>query len=201
MDSIYNQIKNRVKTSVRGSIFYPDSFSDIGSSEAVRIALMRLVKAGILIRIAQGIYSYPKIDKWDGAYLYPSIEDIAMFVASRDKLRIIPTGEYVLNLLGLSTQVPANAVFITDGSQRRILIGKRQGILFKHTSQMRSFAYKSKMMQMIVFALRAIEEGNIANRHIEVIKKHLDTVSLEEFRSDLQLAPIWIRKILTSIKG
>lgn len=201
MDSINNQIEYRVKSSSRGTIFFPDSFSDIESSEAVRTVLVRLVKSGVLIRVAQGIYCYPKIDKWDGGYLKPSIEDIAAAIAARDKVRIIPTGEYVLNLLGLSTQVPANAVFISDGSQRKISIGKGKGIFFKHTSEMRSFAYKSNMMQMIVFALKEIGDGNISEKHIEIIKEHIDAVPSELFKDDMQLAPAWIRKILLKIKG
>jgi predicted transcriptional regulator of viral defense system len=35
----------------------------LGSSEAIRQALTRLQKSGLLMRIAQGIYYYPKINK------------------------------------------------------------------------------------------------------------------------------------------
>lgn len=86
----------------------------------------------------------------------PSVEEIANTIAKRDKVRIAPVGAYVLNILGLSTQIPANVVFVTDGSQRRVSIGKGRGILFKHTSEMRTFAFSSKLMQMIVTAMREI---------------------------------------------
>ena len=36
-------------------------------------------------------------------------------IAKRDHSRIVPTGDYALNSPGLSTQVPANAVYLTDG--------------------------------------------------------------------------------------
>lgn len=113
--SVYNEIKRRVEKSKRGRLFFPDDFHP-ASSDAVRSALVRLCRAGDLMRVAQGIYCYPKVDrKWGSGIIPPSIEEIAEAIAKRDKVRIAPTGAYVLNKLGLSTQIPANVVFVTDG--------------------------------------------------------------------------------------
>lgn len=198
-DSIYNQIKMQIISSEPGSVFFPDSFAGIGSSESVRLALMRLTNSDILIRLAQGIYCYPKVDKWKGVSVNPSFDEIANAIASRDRVRIIPTGEYVLNILGLSTQVVANAVYLTDGSARRISLGKGRGILFRHTAEMRSFAYKSKIMQMLVFALKEIGYGNVTDKHLNIIEGHLSNVSEELFNEDIMLAPVWIRKQLKKL--
>ena len=198
--SVYNEIKRRIESAKRGTLFFPDGFASFGSSDAVRSALVRLCRANILIRVAQGIYYYPKIDtKWGSGIIPPSIEDIAESIAKRDKGRIAPTGAYVLNLLGLSTQIPANIVFVTDGSQRRVSIGKGKGILFKHTSEMRIFAYRSQMMRLIVTALREIGEDNVTEGQIEIIKSHLENVQPEDFQKDIQLAPIWVRKKLSAL--
>ena len=198
--SVYNEIKRRIESAKRGTLFFPDGFASFGSSGAVRSALVRLCRANILIRVAQGIYYYPKIDtKWGSGIIPPSIEDIAESIAKRDKVRIAPTGAYVLNLLGLSTQIPANIVFVTDGSQRRVSIGKGKGILFKHTSEMRIFAYRSQMMRLIVTALREIGEDNVTEGQIEIIKSHLENVQPEDFQKDIQLAPIWVRKKLSAL--
>lgn len=117
LQSVYNEIKGRIESSKRGKLFFPDDFSSFGSSDSVRAALVRLCRADIIIRVAQGIYCYPKVDtKWGSGIIPPSIEEIAEGIAKRDKVRIAPTGAYVLNKLGLSTQVPANVVFVTDGS-------------------------------------------------------------------------------------
>lgn len=88
-------------------------------------------------------------------------------------------------------------VFITDGSQRRVTIGKGKGILFRHSSEMRIFAFKSQLMALIVAALREIGEDNVTEEQLAVIKEHLASVSEEDFNHDMQLAPIWVRKILT----
>ena len=200
VQSAYNEIKRKVTSSKRGTLFFPDKFAHTASSDAVRSALVRLCKDGEIVRVAQGIYCYPKIDrKWGSGFIPPSIEDIANGIAKRDKVRIAPTGAYVLNLLGLSTQIPANVVFVTDGSQRRVTIGKGKGILFKHTSEMRTFAYKSKLMLLVVTALREIGEENVTEQQMDIIKEHLEKVPAEEFRKDIQLAPIWVRKKLQSL--
>ncbi len=195
--STYNDIKSKVESSDRGTLFFPITFASAGSSDAVRSALVRLCENGILIRIAQGIYYYPKIDtKWGNGVIPPSIEEIAEGIAIRDKVRIAPTGAFALYQLGLSTQIPANVVFITDGSPRRVSIGKGKGILFKHSSEMRIFAYRSQLMGLIVTALREIGETNVTMEQLDIIKQHLEKISEQDFAHDIQLAPIWVRKFL-----
>jgi len=198
--SAYNEIKRKVTSSKRGTLFFPDLFAHTASSDAVRSALVRLCKDGDIIRVAQGIYCYPKIDKkWGRGVIPPSIEDIANGIAKRDKVRIAPTGAYVLNILGLSKQVPANIVFVTDGSSRKVSVGKGNGILFKHTSEMRTFAYRSKLMLLIVMALREIGEENITEQQMNIIRGHLENVSADDFQNDILLAPIWVRKKIQQI--
>jgi len=202
MKSVENKIESNIKKQRRGKLVFASDFSSLGNSEAVFKALQRLQKSGFIMRVAHGIYYYPKINKnkyIKSKYLMPSIDEIAYGIAKRDKIRIAPTGVYALNALGLSTQVPANAVFITDGAPRRIAVGKGKGILFKHTSEARSLAYKSKLLMLIVSALREIGEGKATQQQLEIIKSHLSHISEQEFKTDIQLMPIWVRKILLSL--
>lgn len=200
MQSAYSEIKAVVEKSEPGTLFFPEDFAAFGSPDAVRAALVRLSRSGVIQRAAQGIYYFPKVDtKWGSGIIPPTIEEIAEGIAKRDKVRIVPTGAYCLNLLGLSTQIPANVVFVTDGSGRRVNIGKGKGILFKHTSEMRIFAFRSEMMLLIVMALREIGEKNVTREHLSVLKHHLSTVRQEEFQADIQLAPIWVRKTLLKL--
>lgn len=198
--STYNSIKKHIEESGRGTLFSPDTFADIGSSDAVRSALVRLCENGILTRVAQGIYCYSKIDeRWGGGTILPSVEEIAQAIASRDKVRIVPTGAYAMYRLGLSNQIPANVVFVTDGSPRRVSIGKGRGILFKHTSEMRTFAYKSELMALIVTALREIGEENVTEAQMSVIREQLRNIPEDDFSSDISLAPLWVRKLLLAL--
>lgn len=133
-ENIGKQIVSSIKKCGRGSIFFPSSFTAYGDIKSVSKSLERLTNDSFIIRLANGIYLYPKIDKELGLeVLYPSVEDIALQVAKRDRAHIAPTGAYAMNLLGLSTQVPMNVVFMTDGSPRKIRLGYNRTITFKHT--------------------------------------------------------------------
>ena len=202
MQSVENKIENEIKKSKRGKIFFQDDFATFGTPGAIRLALSRIEKKGLLFRVAHGIYSYPRLNKieWiDEKYILPSIDEIAHAIAKRDKVRIVPTASHALNILGLSTQVPANVVYITDGTQRRIKVGKGRGILFKHTSNTRNLAYKSKLLMLIVLALREIGEGKVMSEQMEIIKEHFSKITKQEFETDIKLIPLWIRKFLLSL--
>jgi hypothetical protein len=200
MESTENKIEKNIKRQRRGKLLFAGDFALLGNTEAVFKALQRLHKSGLIMRVAHGIYYYPKKDmKYGNTPVPPTIDEIAYGIAKRDKIRIVPTGSYALNTLGLSTQVPANAVFITDGAPRRIAVGKGRGILFKHTSEARSLAYKSRLLMLIVSALREIGEGKATLQQLEIIKSHLSKVSQKELNADIQLMPLWVRKILLSL--
>ena len=202
MQSVESKIEIEIKKSKRGKIFFQDNFATFGTPGAVRLALSRIEKKGLLVRVAHGIYSYPRINriKWiEDKYILPSIDEIARAIAKRDKIRIAPTASHALNALGLSTQVPANVVYITDGTARRIKVGKGRGILFRHTSNTRNLAYKSELLMLIVLALREIGEGKITDEQLAIIKKHFSYITKKEFETDIKLMPLWIRKLLLSL--
>ena len=129
MTSIEDKILQHIEAFPKGELFLPSDFSELGSSEAVRLSLFRLEKEGVITRVAQGIYVRPRESSLIGK-LTPTAEEVAEAIAKRDKIRTTPTGSYALNALGLSTQVPMNIVLLTDGSPIEIKVGKRK-IKFK----------------------------------------------------------------------
>lgn len=196
-ESVQKTVTKRIEEEGRGAFFFGQDFADVGTPEAVKKVLQRLEKAGMLLRIAPGIYYYPKIDEEYGlGVLYPSLSEIAEAIAKRDRATIVPTGAYALNMLGLSTQVPTNAVFCSSGSTRCVSIGEGRGIQFVHTSSVKKLAFQSRLMMLIVSALREIGEDQITDEQLAIIKEHLSHVSQEDYNHDIQLAPAWVRQIL-----
>jgi len=194
--SARNKIVKRISNYKRGKIFFPKNFIDFGSSYAINNALNRLEDEGFLIRLAHGIYLYPKKDELLGI-LYPSIDEIAKAIAKRDKATIIPTGVNALNKLGLSTQVPMNVVYLTDGSQREIKLGDRK-IKFKKTSP-KNLSTKGKLSGLAIQALKEIGQKNITDTVIYNFKKILSKENLKDLEHDAKLAPAWIAKLFFSI--
>ena len=151
---------------------------------------------GLLVRLAQGIYLYPKEHKQLGL-LYPSLEEIALAISKRDKARIIPTGIQALNKLGLSTQVPMNLVYLTDGSPRTVKI-KNNTIKYKIASP-KILSAKSETNILVIQALREIGQKNLDGNQLEKIKNILKTVDKDLIKHDMKLAPVWISKIMEEI--
>ena len=191
--SVQTRIENKIKSMKRGRILFPSNFDDIGNVEVVKKSLLRLENKKFLVRLVHGIYLYPKQDKLLGI-LYPTIEEIALAIAERDKARIIPTGTTALNKLGLSTQIPMNIVFLTDGAPRSILVGKRT-IKLKRTSP-KNLAVKGKITSLIIQALKEIGKDNVTAAQLEKIKIHLEKEKQEIIEHDAKLAPVWISKIM-----
>lgn len=193
MQSIENKILKRIKSKPRGTILIPNDFSQFGSSEAIRITLHRLSKKGEIQRIGHGIYARPQISKFLGEIL-PGAEEIAKAIAKRDMIKIIPTGVTALNALGLSTQVPMNLVYLTDGAPRKITIGK-QSIKLKKTTPKNLLA-KGRFSGLVIQALREIGQHEITESEKFKIIEILKQEDKKKLKHDIQLAPIWIRKIM-----
>ncbi len=193
VNSIHNQVERRIRSRRRGSVFFADDFTAIGSPDAVKMALSRLAKEGTVVRVAQGIYLYPKVDREMGR-LSASIESIAAAIAKRDRARIIPTRVEALNRVGLSTQVPVNAVYLTDGSPRNIKIGKRS-ILLKKTSP-KLLAMKGKISTLAIQAVQALGKDNVTEKERRVIAGVVEKEDPRLLRHDLDLAPAWVAKVI-----
>jgi hypothetical protein len=193
-DSISGKIRQRITKGKTGKIFFAKDFSDIGNDELINKALFRLEKNNLLIRLSHGVYLYPFVDKELGVML-PAPETVAKAIAKRDNARILPTGNHAMNLLGLSTQVPMNVVYITDGSPRKVSIGRRK-ITFKKTSP-RNFMYKGKIIPLIVSALKTIGKDNVTIEYINRLDEILsESEDKQLLLNDANHAPAWIKKTL-----
>lgn len=198
--STHDKIMKAISRKGRGKFVFLQDFATLGNRDAVKKSFQRLANEKFILRIANGIYYYPKEDKVLGlGVLMPSMDDIAQAIAKRDHAKIIPSGAYALNMLGLSTQVAANAVYYTNGSARRINIGEGKGILFIHTSDNKMLSYKSRLMMLIVSAMRELGEPSLTDAHLEQIKHYMDEIEKSDFEHDITLAPVWVRNILLQL--
>ena len=194
--STEKQIYSRIKKARRGVLFFSNNFVSYGSTEAVRKALQRLTNSGELDRVALGIYVRPMIDDVIGK-VSPSIDDIAKAIAKRDKARIVPTGSYALNRLGLSTQVPMNVVYLTDGAARKIKIGKR--IITFRKATPKNVATVGEISGLAIQALKEIGKDNVLDKEKKHIQKLLKQEKSTRLEHDIRLAPAWIKEIMKPV--
>lgn len=192
-NSVDSMVIARIRARGRGKVYTPADFADLGSSAAVRIALMRYHRGGILRRLAHGLYEFPRLHRRLGA-LAPSPEAVVKALQTRDACRVRPTGAYAANLLGLSDQVPARIVFETDGAPRRLRIGRQEIVLRKRSA--RSMATAGRVSGLIVSALEHLGRDAVDDRTIAALRRRFDAGTLRTAAKDARHAPDWIAGIL-----
>ena len=198
MQSLEVKILTSLKKSGRGVAFTPTRFAHYGSATAVQKAIERLTDSGQIIRVARGVYCYPKIETELGlGVIYPTFDEIAACLANRDRTLIAPAGLYAVNKLGLSTQVPMNAVYVTNGEGRKVEIRNGRSIVFKHAAP-KTFAFENSLAQLVSIALKEIGKGNLTQEQLLTLKRLLNQQPrISEM--DLKLMPAWVKKQITEL--
>lgn len=194
--TIDNMILASIHARGRGSVFVPADFLDIGSREAVDTVLHRLARKGTIRRLARGVYDFPKAHPVLGP-LQPSAEAVARALAGRDHTRLQPAGAFAANALGLSKQVPAKAVFLTDGPSRTVKIGPTTIQLRRTTA--RNMAAAGRLSGLLIQALRELGQEHITPQRREHLRRILPAEKRRELVKDIRLAPAWMHPIFREL--
>jgi Family of unknown function (DUF6088) len=195
-ETIHYKVLNAIQQKGKGSLIFPGDYIELGNNNTIRQVFSRFAKDQTLERLAPGIYLYPEMDKEFGI-AYPSTENIAEAIAKRDKARIIPTGIQALYKLGLSTQVPMNIVYLTDGAPRKIKLGKN-AITFKLTAP-RKFEFKGKLSTLVIQAMKELGKEGVTQQVKQRLEEVLKNEDWETLSQDAKNAPVWISKFLFNI--
>ena len=193
---IKDKIEARIRESEEGTFFFISDFAEQGNDVFISRLLSEYVDEGLLCRLSNGIYYKPISTKF--GVLYPEVEQLAEAIARRDNAQILPTGAAAQNILGLSTQIPLNHIYLTSGSARKITIGDKV-LVFKRCVP-KNFSYSNEFIAILIQALKSLGKDNISPEQELMIKslirKHADKKTLKK---DLGIAPLWIRKKLFSM--
>ena len=181
-----------------GAVFTPRDLVHIGDQGSVAMALTRLTRKGMIRSLARGLYYYP-LDHPVLGTLSASNEAIIQAIANRDSLRVQPTGNYALNLLGLSEQVPMKVAVLTDGPSRHIKIGHRE-IIFKHTTP-KNMATAGRTSGIIIQALRCLGNKRVDDEVLAILNRRLNINDRKQLEEDIRYAPVWMHKLIHFIAG
>ena len=162
------------------------------------IVLWRLTQDGTIRRLAQGIYDYPRVHKKLGT-LAPNPDDVAAVLAAKTGSRVQVSGARAANLLGLTDQVPAQLVYLTDGPARRVKIGG-QTIQLKPARPSR-FPGAGTPAGLALQAIRAV--GPNANKDflVQRLSRVLSTDDRTQLGKLIKYAPGWSHDIIRRLKG
>ena len=199
-DGTVDILRDTIRSWDRGRIFFIDDFATVESQWGVRFGLSKLAEEGMILRLARGIYCYPRIEgEYSMKAVIPDAETIAYAVAAKDRLRIIPYGDQAAYKLGLTGLRISDLKYLTDGAPRHIGLAKGKKIYFNHTSEVRMFDFCNETMQMVSSAIRTLGADDIDAGKTRIIHEHLMTVPENEFLKDIKLPPAWVQKIILDI--
>ena len=194
--SIELSVLSRIYGRGRGSVFTPNDFIGVGSRGAIDLALHRLHRQGKIRRLARGLYDYPEVNPILGT-IAPSIEQIAKAIAKSEKAKLQPSGAYAANLLGLSEQVPAKVVFLTNGRARKVKLGLLT-IELRPTTPKKT-ATAGRASGLVITALTYLGKEHITPERIAHLRRTLSKEDRAQLITDLAHAPAWLHSHLRAI--
>lgn len=185
-------LKEQIMTMSEDSVLFRSDFSEY-HAEFVGSIFAELTKAGVLVKLAQGIYSKPRMSKF--GVVLPSVEKIVQAIALRDKAQILPSGMTALNALGLSTQVPMSYTYLTSGSERVVNLSSRK-ICLKHGVP-KNFCYNTRLIGLLVQALRTLKQENVGDVELQIIRTLIDKEpDRDALMSDVLMMPAWMKRMI-----
>jgi len=191
---IDSKVLARIYGKGRGNAFTPKDFLDLGSHEAVRQILSRLVSAGTIRRLMRGVYDYPEHSRLLKRPAGPNPDAVARAIARAHGWTLLPSGNTALNFLGLSTQVPAQWEYFTDGPTKRYeWDGGR--VAFKHRTN-KETTVLSPTTAMIVQALKTLGEDRVDEDVLETLRSRLNAQEISRAKREARYATSWVYEII-----
>jgi predicted transcriptional regulator of viral defense system len=191
------KIKERIIKSQKGTVFITSDFFDIADTDVVNKSLSRLEKANIIRRVIRGVYEYSEYSEFLNEYVAPSPNKVAHALARNYGWTIVPCGDTALNLLGLSTQVPAVWSYVSDGTYKTYEYDKII-LKFKRTTnkEITGITYKTAL---VIQAIKSLGKDNIDNKKVQKISKSLTEEEKEKMLTEAKHATAWIYEIIKKI--
>lgn len=199
MQSINKKAISKIYGRGRGWAFSPNDFVEGFSRDQIENALSRLCREGKIRRVCRGIYDYPKFSELLQQELSPDFDQVAQAFARKFNWRIQPSGDAVLNLLGLSTQVPGRLVYLSDGPNRQYDIGNHT-LEFKK-SALKDVGFKYRESGLVVQALKALGQSRVDDAVIATLRKQLDETACKRVLKDTVTATGWVYEAIKRVCG
>ena len=197
MNTIQDDILDRIRGQGRGKVFTPKDFLDLGSRDAADQSLSRLVKGGEIQRLGRGLYHFPRINERLGIPIGPDLDEIAEALARQTGSRVVPSGAVAANRLGLSTQVPAKPVYLTDGRTREVKIGSTTFQL-RHAAP-KEFPAGCRTSAMVFQALRHLGQVAVDNQVLAQLRRALSADQRKELLRDARYTTDWIGAVVRQV--
>jgi len=193
--TIENTILSRIYGRGRGWVFSKKDFAALGEGGNIDRALSRMAEKGVVRRVKRGLYDYPAYSKLLKKTLSPDIDQVAQALARKFGWKIQISGNAALNVMGLSTQVPTQYLYLSDGPTKAYQVGNI-AIEFKKT-RFTQLGLKYKQNEILVQAIQALGERTLNKDEQQKIIDYLASTSgIAEVAESGRLSERVINRIL-----
>lgn len=182
-----------------GRVLWPFQQSTLGTwaaRPAIGQGLARLVKQGRLRRVRQGIYDLPRAHPLLGLTA-PDPMAVIRALMDGSGAQWQASGAYAANLLGLSDQVPAKIVILTDGVPRRVPLGKLT-LVFRRAAP-RNLLGAGKPAGLVIQAIRYLRKDGLSPAMIDRLRKQLDADTKADLRTLGPDVAAWMQPVVRRI--
>ena len=187
------QIEQRIAAAPAGTAFITSDFLDLAEIPAINKALSRLTESKTIRRVIRGVYDCPQFSELLQEYAAPDMTQAAKAIGRNFGWSVVPCGDTALNLLCLSTQVPAVWQYVSDGPYREYTIGNR-ALKFKHSAN-RDVSGLSEKSALIVQALKALGKESIDESTMQKLAASLAPYERNALLEETQHGTAWIHEI------
>ncbi|PLC50901.1 hypothetical protein CR159_04660 [Pollutimonas subterranea] len=166
----------------------------LGNRAAVDQALSRLVQRGPLLRASRGIYVLP-IENRFGTRAPSTAKMVENLAKQRGEI-IVPHGASSANTLGLTTQVPMQAIYLTSGPSRRLKLGA-QKVELRHAPGWQ-LIYPGRAAGDVVRALAWLGPER-SGKAIRTLRAKLSPAEMEKVTSARARLPTWMAQEISAL--
>ena len=184
------ELEQQIGSFEKGRAFSACDFIHIAPAGTVNRALSRLADESKIRRIIQGVYDTPEYSSLLQEYAAPQIDEVARALARKFNWTIAPSEETAMNILHLSTQVPATWTYVSDGPYRTYQFEQTK-IVFKRKAT-REIKNLSTATLLLIQALRGLGKDRISEDSIRILRRNLSAKDKVVIMNEIKTAPTWI---------
>ena len=196
---LQDRIIDSMRRGGRGKVYTPKDFAGVASRVAVDQAFSRMARGGEVARLRRGLYYLPQMHPRLAIPVLPDMQEVASAIARQTGSRIVPSGAVAANLLGLSEQVPARPVYLTDGRSRVFTIGPTK-IVLKHAVP-KSLPPGSPLTCLVVQAMQYLGQENVDAKVVSHLQGRLTPIERRLLAKESQYATGWITEAIGRVAG
>ncbi|MGK0256558.1 MAG: hypothetical protein ACI81I_001178 [Arcobacteraceae bacterium] len=197
MLDLYNKAFYFIAGHGRGWAFSSSDLMQKFTRQQADNILSDLVKRKKIRRICRGMYDYPKYSELLEQLLSPDIEQVARAFSRKFNWKIEISGDSALNILGLSTQIEAKYIYLSNGSNRIYNVFDTT-LEFKKSS-LKDIGFKHKESSLIVQALKTLGQDRINDKVINDIRNKIESSKYKKILSDTKTTTVWIYETIKQI--